>query len=220
MGTQNYLPSAYAALLSWLTNFEGYLSTNYQRLGIAQNELDDLSVEIAGYRTAHNKAEHPNAGKADRLDRQEKADAVSSFVRHFVNERLRYNKAVTDDDRVNLGLNVPDTTPTPVPRPETWPVASVRNAGPRQVRVEWHDSTSVSRAKPAGVHGCEIRHSILDAPPATNDDLLRSDFATRNTRTFDFDESQRGKTVYFILRWESTRGEKGPWSEIVNAIIP
>jgi hypothetical protein len=31
---------------------------------------------------------------------------------------------------------------------------------------------------------------------------------------------QRGKTVYFALRWENTRGEKGPWSEIMSAIIP
>lgn len=38
--------------------------------------------------------------------------------------------------------------------------------------------------------------------------------------TLTFDENQRGKTVYFALRWENTRGEKGPWSQIVSSIIP
>jgi hypothetical protein len=29
-----------------------------------------------------------------------------------------------------------------------------------------------------------------------------------------------GKKIYFILRWENTRGKKGLWSEIVSAVIP
>jgi hypothetical protein len=30
----------------------------------------------------------------------------------------------------------------------------------------------------------------------------------------------RGKTVWFRLRWENNRGQKGPWSELYSAIIP
>ncbi|MDR2471991.1 MAG: DUF4744 domain-containing protein [Tannerella sp.] len=146
--------------------------------------------------------------------------STSKFVRNFVNQRLRYNQTVTNEDRVKLGLNVPDTTPTPVATPTTWPIASTRSAGPRQIRVDWHDSLSASKAKPTGVHGCEIRHSILDTPPTTNDDLLRSDFATRTPHTFNFNEQQRGKSIYFCLRWETNKGDKGPWSEILKAIIP
>jgi hypothetical protein len=52
------------------------------------------------------------------------------------------------------------------------------------------------------------------------EDLIHSAFDTRSPFTLSFDENQRGKTVYFCLRWENTRGEKGPWSEIVSGIIP
>jgi hypothetical protein len=45
-------------------------------------------------------------------------------------------------------------------------------------------------------------------------------FDTRTPFTFAFDEFQRGKTVYFCLCGEKTRGEKGPWSEIISVIIP
>jgi hypothetical protein len=34
------------------------------------------------------------------------------------------------------------------------------------------------------------------------------------------EDTDRGKTVYFCLCWENNRGEKGPWSEIVFAVIP
>jgi hypothetical protein len=30
----------------------------------------------------------------------------------------------------------------------------------------------------------------------------------------------RGKRIYFRARWENNRGEKGPWSEIGESIIP
>lgn len=219
MRTKNYIPHSFNALASWLSNFWSYLNENLQRFGIAESKLTVLEAQIEAYRIANEKAEHPNAGKADRLDRKEKAGVVSQTVRSFVNEYLRYNSAVTDDDRINLGLHVPDTKPTAMTKPETWPLVTVRSIGPRQLRLDWHDSDSSSRAKPSGIHGCEIRHAILDSPPASNDDLLRSEFSTRSSHVFVFDESQRGKIIYFCLRWESTRGEKGPWSEIISAVI-
>ena len=220
MSTPNYLPRAYKALMGWLLNFTSYLDTNRQRFGIAEVEIADLTAKYEAYRLSHEKADSPNAGKADRLDREEKALAVSKTVRNFVNARLRYNSLVTDDDRVNLGLNVPGTKHTPAPKPETWPLVTLRITGPRIVRLEWHDSTTASKAKPPGVHGCEIRYAILDSPPTSNDDLIRSEFSTRWYHVFNFDESKRGKTIYFCLRWENTRGEKGPWSDIINTVIP
>jgi hypothetical protein len=35
-----------------------------------------------------------------------------------------------------------------------------------------------------------------------------------------FDEADRGKRVYFCLRWETNTSLKGPWGEIYSAIIP
>jgi hypothetical protein len=29
-----------------------------------------------------------------------------------------------------------------------------------------------------------------------------------------------GRRIFFAARWENTRGEKGPWTEIQSAIIP
>ncbi|MDR0743629.1 MAG: hypothetical protein LBF05_04640, partial [Tannerella sp.] len=68
--------------------------------------------------------------------------------------------------------------------------------------------------------GVEIRWAILSAPPGSIDELIHSSFVIHTPFTLTFDESERGKKVYFILRWENTRGQKGPWSEIVSAVIP
>jgi hypothetical protein len=45
-------------------------------------------------------------------------------------------------------------------------------------------------------------------------------FDTDSPLEIEFDEADRGKIVWFAVRWENTRGQKGPWSEIFFAIIP
>jgi hypothetical protein len=88
------------------------------------------------------------------------------------------------------------------------------------VKIFFQDIDSTHKAKPKGQHGAQIRWMILTSPPENVDDLIHSAFDTNSPFTLEFGEADRGKTVYFCLRWENTRGEKGPWSEIVKAIIP
>jgi hypothetical protein len=52
------------------------------------------------------------------------------------------------------------------------------------------------------------------------DELLKSDFDTASPFTLKFDESDRGKRLYFCLRWESNTNLKGPYGEIYSAVIP
>jgi hypothetical protein len=221
MSSKTYLPRAYPLLLSWLVNFMSYLIANLTRFGVPDAKLEPLRTQTELFQAAYAKAEQPNAGKADRLDRREKAATVSRTVRDFVNENLRYNRDVTDEDRVKLGLVVPDETPTPSHDPDTMPVVvSIDSSVIMRITLHFKDSHRTSRAKPRGIHGAEIRWRILDAPPSTTDELIHSEFATRSSRTFIFEENMRGKTVWFRLRWESNRGQKGPWSELYSAVIP
>ncbi|MDR2468997.1 MAG: hypothetical protein LBD27_00740 [Tannerella sp.] len=217
---RDYLPLTYAALLNWLLNFLGYVMENLNRFNIPISETETLQETVNAFQVAQAKAENPNAGKADRLERKETANAVRKAVRDFVNVHLRYNRAVTDEDRVKMGLHVPDTTPTPVGEPTTMPVVEIDTSIIMRLTLKYRNAGSSSRAKPAGTHGVEIRWEILPVPPDTTADLTHSEFSTRSPHTFVFEENQRGKTVYFRLRWENMRGQKGPWSEIYSTVIP
>jgi hypothetical protein len=133
---------------------------------------------------------------------------------------LEANTKVTNDERRIMGIVIPSSSRTPSPKPTTVLDFDVDTSVLRCLTVNFHDRGSDTRAKPKGVHGCEIRWAILDAPPASIDNLLHSAFDTRSPFTLEFDEPQRGKAVWFCLRWENTHGEKGPWSTISSAIIP
>ncbi|MDR2041222.1 MAG: hypothetical protein LBP98_02750 [Tannerella sp.] len=133
---------------------------------------------------------------------------------------LRVNPRLTEDQRLELGLKDYDTTHTQPPVLHSWPVAVVTPVGPGMLRIDVVDSQTGKKAKPHLVHGCEMRKAILPAPPKSAEEILHSEFSTRTPYFLEFDLSLRGQTVYLCFRWEDTQGRKGPWSEILSAIIP
>jgi hypothetical protein len=60
------------------------------------------------------------------------------------------------------------------------------------VDVHFRDLGSKKWAKPKGVHGIELRWSLLTAPLASVEDLKNSAFDTKTSYLFTFDEAQRG----------------------------
>ena len=132
---------------------------------------------------------------------------------------LRVNTRVTDDDRRAAGVPIRDTKPTPAPVPTTYPAATIDTSTIRRLTIHFRDSAATSAAKPKGVHGAEIKWLIADEKP-TVEALQNSSFDTRTPYTMEFTDAQRGKTVWMCLRWENTRGEKGPWCEMISAIVP
>jgi hypothetical protein len=134
---------------------------------------------------------------------------------------LRESPLVTDNDLIAMSLPKRSTERNPSPVATTYPDYDVDSSMMRRLTIHFYDQGKVkSKAKPKGQHGAEIRWAILSAPPTKIDDLTNSSFDTRTPLTLEFGEEQRGETVYFCLRWENNRGEKGPWSKIENAIIP
>ncbi|MDR1455569.1 MAG: hypothetical protein LBJ01_07960, partial [Tannerella sp.] len=191
------------------------------RFGISSAKVSPLQTLVALYQAAQVKAVLPNSGKADRQSRNDKATAVSKATRDFVNANLRYNDTVTNDDRIQLGLTVPDDEPTEEGEIETMPVVDfIDTTVIRRVVLHFKDMFGKSRAKPSGVHGAEIRWAILAGPPKSMDELIHSEFSTRSHCALTFDEGQRSLILFASLRWENNRGRKGPWSEIYSAVIP
>ncbi|MDR2138843.1 MAG: hypothetical protein LBP50_04775 [Tannerella sp.] len=145
------------------------------------------------------------------------------LYRHLYTGMLKDNPLVTDADLVAMGLPKRQTGGRhPASVPETSPAASVKMPGPGIVEIHFRDSAvdNPSRAKPAGVHGAEIAWAVLDTPPVNWSQLEHSSFDTASPFRLSFEGDRRGQRLYFALRWENTRGAKGPWSEIQDAVIP
>jgi hypothetical protein len=136
-------------------------------------------------------------------------------------EMIKHNPLVTPAERAEMGIVTGKGRGNASnPAPDTYPDFDIDSSIIRRLSILFRDHGSTARRKPHGVHGVEIRWCILDAAPKDISDLRYSVFDTRSPFSFEFDEHERGKIVWFCLRWESTNGKKGPWSEIQSAIIP
>ncbi|MDR3133544.1 MAG: hypothetical protein LBU42_05915 [Prevotellaceae bacterium] len=135
---------------------------------------------------------------------------------------LRTNPLVSNDDLVKMGLPKRSSgkhthAPVATEAPNCYMDTSVPG---RVIFYFYGKDQAGKKAKPAGQHGVELGWEISDVAPARWEDLRHSTFDTHAPLTLSFENDQRGKTLYFALRWENTRGEKGPWSTMASAIIP
>jgi hypothetical protein len=200
--------------------------SNLQKLGISGAALDWFNdvvmMKVLAYNIAYtawkNPAERTPAKTAAFLAAE--ADFVAVY-RKLYTGYLKNNPLVTDEDLVNMGLPKHSsggrTPPTP---PTTIVEVTVDTSIPATIILNYRNKNEKGTAKPPRVHGVEIRYEILDEPPQDWEQLKNSSFDTRTPAKLVFKGEDRGKTVYFALRWENNVGEKGPWGEIYSAIIP
>ena len=70
-----------------------------------------------------------------------------------------------------------------------------------------------------GVRGAQIWVKIGDPPPSDPSELTFLATDTRAPYVADFAGADANKVAHYMLRWESTRGAVGPWSETASATI-
>jgi len=214
------MPSSDGDFNAWLQNFVDYVAANAPALNVSpaevatlQNGRADWNPKYATNITAQAAAQSARQAKDDSRDENE--TAVRSLV-----GRLQSTTTITDAQRLAMGINVRAGTRTPVGAPTTKPVPQVDTSQRLQQTISFVDElTPASRAKPPGAQGCEIWQKIGDPAPAGPNDLKYLATDTRSPYLAEFDAADGGKTAYYMLRWVSSRGETGPWSQTVSATI-
>lgn len=127
--------------------------------------------------------------------------------------------ALTAQDRNTLNLAARSKTAVHSPVPTTKPVCKVDTSNRLEHTISFVDELTVtSRAKPDGVRGCQIWGKI-GSPAMSTTELTYIATDTATPYVFHFTVEDAGKPVYYWLRWENTRGETGPWSDVVMATI-
>jgi hypothetical protein len=213
------LPQGEDELLDWGENFSSLVTANAESLEIPTAEAKGVQTSFDSFKALHAQAVSP--AKNPIITAQKNA-AKDEFI-HLVREMVRFrfaNPIITDAIRVQYGLHVKDPTHTPHGPPTTRPDFALSDKDFRRLNVDFHDQDSTSKAKPYGINGAVISWSVLESPPVGPEELSKAILATRTPHTLEFEEAERGKTVYVALQWQNAKGQKGPWSETLSAIVP
>ena len=143
---------------------------------------------------------------------------------------------LTEPGLVSLGLRPRDRVYTPVPNPTSQAEGDITYPGPHLLRLHLKPIAGTLE-DPRADHGFRVYFGILPPggaaieeaagpgrylmrPPATGGELPHSQFSRRRKVLMEFPAEDSGKTAYFSVRYENSKGGKGPWGPVFSAIIP
>ena len=157
------------------------------------------------FEEAYQKAEYTPipANKKNRKIAQREA---TYELRGFVNQFLRY-LAVTDSDRIAMGIHNRDAVRTPSPVSSSVPEIETDSSGIRILSIRMRKHGAKSWAKPSPQHESKMGHS--GKPPQPCRRLPHTASAIANHITLRLEEAERGRRVFFAGRWVNSKKEAG-----------
>jgi hypothetical protein len=125
--------------------------------------------------------------------------------------------SVSDAAMNALGIPVGNTVDPPA---ATVPVGSVDTSERLRHTISWTDAASPGiKRRPRGAIGAELWHKIDGPPPTDEKDCTFLTLDTATPYVAQFDGSQAGKMVHYMLRWRMRDGSVTAWGETVSATI-
>jgi hypothetical protein len=153
-----------------------------------------------------------------------------------IKARKFFSPPLTDADYIDLGLNAPDTVKNPVSVPTGQETGEVTYTGPTllTLNMKYLAGTVID---PRSDYGFQMYYGILPPGgasaeeavnsrrylmkvPVSGEDLPLNQFTRRKKETIVFSPEDSGKTAYFRIRIENSKGQSGPWGPMFQAVIP
>lgn len=217
----DYIPKNDFEFNLWQASLLEIAEPNLLKWNIPIEDSTGLKVKQTRWKNAFLKAS--NKQNRTSADVQEKNDSRQTYikdVRIFVGQYLAKNTRVPNSERERMGLIVRKGTLTPTPVPTSSPIGDINHSVRLQHTIHYFNQNGGrSKAKPYGVHGCEIWMKMGGDSPVDTSGLVFLGTNTSSPYLSTFDGKHAGKTVYYRLRWVNLRGEPGPWSSIISAMV-
>jgi len=220
MSTHDFIPRTDAEFNLWQGNLITLVDANVVIWGIAKEDVDALKIKQTSWAASFAKANNrQNRSAADVRAKDDSRAPYEKGLRKLVAQWLAYNSKVTDSDRDRMDITVKSGTHTPVAVPVSSPAGKVDFSVRQQHTIQIVDSLAGGKAKPEGVQGCEIWIKTGGEPPKDDADFTYLGIDTKSPYIRSFSVADIGKTIYYRMRWINKRGQTGPWSSTISAIV-
>jgi hypothetical protein len=215
-----YIPAKDAEFVEWSANLIAVSKAHVAEWGLPADQLAEIEALHLKFVGLYELCQTPAHSSLDIKAKNETREVLTAKEQHFVRFHLENNEKLTKEDLWALGLPVHDTTRTPRKPPDSHPVITTSSNNPFEVILHIHDSKTGKRGKPEFVEGAVVFWSVSDTPVTDPDALQHSMLVSRTPHSMTFPAADRGKMLYLAARWQIAKGDKGPPSEVVSAVIP
>lgn len=218
MAQQSYIPSKDADFSAWILNFATLITAAPATYGLTAPAAVIIQAANDAFQPAYVAATDPVTRTAPTVaEKDAQRVSATATVRPYAVQISR-NAAVTDENKVAVGVNLPNNAPVPIPPPSTYPMPSLRSAAPLTHLLGYADSGAPSgKSKPYGVIGCEVFRSVGTVAAVDPAQATYYNTATKAPFTSSFGAGDIGKVCTYFMRWTTRSGpsgltQKGPFS--------
>jgi hypothetical protein len=229
MTGKNWLPASREAKHAMITKTAAFMAVENNRTAIGFGSQTPYGIwydtqyvpKQTAYLSAYQTWDSPVTSTPVALDNLKDAEkAFFPFYREFYG-MMKASALVTDASLEAMGFPPrPAGGRSPHPVDRYFIDLIVKPLANLVISVAFVNRDTGKSIIPYFLTGAVIYYIISDTPVVDQNDLAHSRLASRSPFELIFSPGDRSKTVYLAARWQNRRGELGPWSEIVAAIIP
>ncbi|GHU23995.1 hypothetical protein FACS1894172_15740 [Spirochaetia bacterium] len=231
----DWLPGKRDDIILMAKKWQNCLAHSANDWNIPEAQVTEFNTALAAATTtleAETADKSPHNVKAARLAVNSLTTLMRYIKRHFF-----LIPPLSDLDFTDLLLKQPDTVRTSIPiASNQGTVAEFKPQGAHIVKLVMTIIGALPDGSKKSWYGYRIYFAVVDPAtvPAPNDvswrhlttapqtgaDLINSIYTKHTSYTFDFPETDRGKTVWFCIRLENAKGGAGPWGPLLWTIVP
>jgi hypothetical protein len=216
MASTPYIPNPDSQFDTWLANFSTVITAAPGTYFLTAGDAAAIAAQQVAWNTAYLASQGATRGPATIAAKDAARTTALAIIRPYATA-IANNPAISNDDKVAVGVTVRKTVPTPVPAPTTAPDILLDSANLGVLNLRYRDhSTPSQKSKPSGVTGMQL-FANFGTVAAT--DPAQTQFQQVVTKTpFQLDTTgQTGKVCTLFGRWMTRSGpsgiaQVGPWS--------
>ncbi|GAB6393661.1 MAG: hypothetical protein MdMp014T_3034 [Treponematales bacterium] len=208
-----YMPRPEGAYLDWSANFIDVVNQHKSAWGIPDAKVTEMQTLQTDIEALHTKCESNEGTRTDRVNKNGKIVLLKHKQVALV-AQLQAADYMTDPWRMELGITVKDSDPSPVGVPEAPPDWSMRSSGYLKIRYDIRPEGAEKPHIPKGYNGAIVRYALADAPITEVSQLTRSQLLNRGISEMQLGPEADGKYLSAALEWETHTNLHGPLSAI------
>jgi len=225
MPIQTFPPTKDSQLLSFSINFQAKITATPVTYGLTAAQATAYAALHGAFRSAYDAANNPNTNSKQAVIAKNQAkenllngpggawelvDIVQAFP------------GTTDAMRGELGLPIPDVSPTPIPQPAVAPDLSIIATMGRTLKIRLRDQENPDkRGKPDGVAGATVLYHVSQAAPP-NDPAVWTFLENTSKTALDVQIPASvpvGSRVWLTAFWFNNRKQASPAATFESTII-
>jgi hypothetical protein len=221
MPSNDYIPRRDADFRDWVLDYARNIAAAPAAFMLSQAESDGITQVAENFVAKYDIARNPKTRSSGTIAAKQDARSIAESLCRAHAILIKKNRGIDDESKIDIGIRPINPNRARRNCPQTSPELTILGGTPGMHTLKYRDpDMGDSHDKPVNAVGLQVFIAYSDGrepPPVSQAEFLN--MYTRNPIVVKFEPEFNKKGATYYARWQSYRGETGPWSLPVSFTI-